>query len=116
MDIQNMKNIVILKDLPSNMIEEAFVVLKDNVKVHKEELILNKKDKKKENESTKNSKDYVIKEAEMIVSDYISEIEENKFKKSKEKMKLEKKCKKLKYSNTFFILFSIASIISIILR
>jgi len=32
MDIQNMKNMVVLKNLPSNLVEEAFVVLKDNVK------------------------------------------------------------------------------------
>ena len=30
-----MKKMVILRDLPSNMIEEAFIIFKDNVKIHK---------------------------------------------------------------------------------
>ena len=33
MDISQMKNIVVLKNLPSNMVEEAIVVLKPNIKV-----------------------------------------------------------------------------------
>ena len=115
MDIQNMKNIVILKNLPSNMIEEAFVVLKDNVKVHKEELVVKNKEVNKDSK-IKKDKDYVVKEAEMIVSDYITEIEKNNIEETKEKIKLEERCKKLKYSNIFFISFSILSVISIILR
>lgn len=120
MDIQNMKNIIVLRNLPSNMVEEAFVVLKDNVKVHKEELIDNKKSsnnsKNNSNKRQKNDKDYVVKEAEMLVKDYIDKIEKRQFKTPKDKLKLEEKCKRLKYSNIFFILFSIFSIISIILR
>lgn len=107
MDIQNMKNMVVLKNLPSNLIEEAFVVLKDNVKVHKEELAGNKK---------KESKDYVVKEAEIIVSEYISKIERKEFKGAKEKIKLEEKCKKLKYLSIFFAMFSGLSVISMLLR
>jgi len=114
MDIQNMKNMVVLKNLPSNLIEEAFVVLKDNVKVHKEELAGNKKDSYKAN-SIK-SKDYVVKEAEMIVSEYISEVERKEFKGTKEKIRLEEKCKKLKYSTIFFAMFSGLSVISMLLR
>lgn len=114
MDIQNMKNMVVLKNLPSNLIEEAFVVLKDNVKVHKEELVGNKKEDDKAN-NTK-SKDYVIKEAEMIVSEYISKIERKEFKVSKEKIKLEEKCKRLKYLNIFFAMFSGLSIMLMLLR
>lgn len=114
MDIQNMKNMVVLKNLPSNLIEEAFVVLKDNVKVHKEELAGNKTENIKE--KNKNGKDYVIKEAEMIVSEYISKIERKEFKVSKEKIKLEEKCKRLKYSTIFFAMFSGLSIISMLLR
>ena len=114
MDIQNMKNMVVLKNLPSNLIEEAFVVLKDNVKVHKEELVGNKKEESKANNIK--SKDYVIKEAEMIVSEYISKLEKKEFKVSKEKIKLEEKCKRLKYSTIFFAMFSGLSIISMLLR
>ena len=35
MDTKAMKNTIILRDLPSNMVEEAFIVFKDNVKIHK---------------------------------------------------------------------------------
>ena len=45
MDISNMKNIIILKNLPSNLIEEAIFILKQNKKVKKPELIENKKQK-----------------------------------------------------------------------
>ena len=34
MDIHNMKNMVVLKNLPSNIIEEAFVVLKNKSITH----------------------------------------------------------------------------------
>ena len=43
MDTNTMKNMVILRNLPSNMIEEAYIVFKDNVKIHKLEKIENKK-------------------------------------------------------------------------
>lgn len=33
MDVSNMKNIIVLKNLPSNLVEEAIVVLKENKKV-----------------------------------------------------------------------------------
>lgn len=114
MDIQNMKNMVVLKNLPSNLIEEAFVVLKDNVKVHKEELAGNKK--RETNEKTKKDKDYVIKEAENIVSEYISKIERKDFKVSKEKIKLEEKCKRLKYATIFFAMFSLLSTVGLLIR
>ena len=33
MEVSNMKNMVVLKNLPSNIVEEAFVVLKANKKI-----------------------------------------------------------------------------------
>ena len=39
MESEKMKNMIILKDLQSNIVEEAFVVLKNNVKIHKKEKI-----------------------------------------------------------------------------
>ena len=120
MDIQNMKNIVVLKNLPSNMIEEAFVVLKDNVKIHTQEALKNKKEEgseiKKEDINKKNNKDYLLKEAEMIINDYVSNIEKKQVKESKEKVKLEEKCRKLKYLSLFLGLFSILSLMLIMLR
>lgn len=113
MDIQNMKNMVVLKNLPSNLIEEAFVVLKDNVKVHKEELAGNKKE---DNKLKSKNKDYVIKEAEMIVKDYASKIENKQTKVVKEKIKLEEKCKRLKYATIFFSIFSFLASIALLIR
>lgn len=77
MNTESMKNIVVLKDLPSNMIEEAIVILKPNIKIEKV------RNKKKENvkvgaKGKDNSKDYIIKEAEEIISRYISDLERPK--------------------------------------
>ena len=35
MNISNMKNIIVLRNLPSNLVDEAIVVLKENKKVKK---------------------------------------------------------------------------------
>lgn len=114
MDMQNMKNMIILKNLPSNLVEEAFVVLKDNVKVHKEQLAGSKIDTN--NKRNIENKDYVIKEAEMIIKEYISKIENKKNKTSREKIKLEEKCKRLKCLSIFFAMFSGLSIMLMLLR
>ena len=72
----NMKNIVVLKNLPSNLIDEAIVFLKSKRSVRKLEVIerntttMLKKDKKID--------DYIIKEAENVISNYIEKIEKNK--------------------------------------
>ena len=102
MDTSNLKNIVVLKDLPSNLVEEAIVVLKENQKIQKMQLVDQEKKKKeveqlpknwvqkgekssKDNRNqtdNKNSKDYIIKEAQLLIADYISKIE-NKNRKEK---------------------------------
>ena len=114
MDIENMKNMVVLRNLPSNLIQEAFVVLKDNVKVHKEEFAGNKKEENKL--KNKNDKDYVVKEAEMIISEYIHQIDKKQFKNVKEKTRIEEKCKKLKFLSIFFGVFSLLCSIGLIIR
>ncbi len=113
MDIEKMKNMVVIKNLPSNMIEEAFIVLKDNVKVHTEELVGNKKDK----ESKKSTgKDYVIKEAELIIEEYATKLEKNKKMNIREKVKLEATCKKLKCATLFFAIISIFSVVTLLIK
>ena len=77
MDISTMKNIVILKDLPSNMIEEAIVILKQNQKIKNLKLRESEQEKQK-TDPKKITKDYVVKEAEMLVSSYISSMEKPK--------------------------------------
>ena len=80
MNITNMKNIVVLKDLPSNLVEEAIVVLKANKKIKKPEYI-NKKSEMRGKETE--SPDYIIKEAEMIISNFISTVEKHQDKQNK---------------------------------
>ena len=73
----NLKNMVVLKNLPSNIVEEAFVILKSNKKVKQVEKI--EKTKLKKNSDNENKeKDYIIKEAEMLVSNYITTLEQKK--------------------------------------
>lgn len=74
MDVSKMKNMVVLKNLPSNIVDEAFVVLKSNKKAKKLEKIEKTRNQNAEGESKKD-KEYVLKEAEMLISDYIFEIE-----------------------------------------
>ncbi len=104
MEIKNMKNIVVLSDLPSNMIEEAFVVLKSNVQVHKKQTVGNQEQNNKIND--KSSPQYIIKEAEMIITEYMKTCMENNEKGKKTNVKLEKKYKKLK-----IITFSLVGVI-----
>lgn len=76
MNITNVKNIVVLKNLPSNLVEEAIVVLKPNRKI-KNSFIKDSKDEVlADSAKVKDGKpDYIVKEAEMIVSNFISTVE-----------------------------------------
>lgn len=80
METSKFKNMIVLKDLPSNLVEEAIVVLKTNKKVKKLEKIDRNRKSEKAGKKTQ-EKDYILKEAEMLVSNYISKIENNKNKK-----------------------------------
>ncbi len=82
MNTGGMKNIVILKDLPSNLVEEAIVFLKENQKLKKPELIdIETKQAKgqanKKEEKVRSSRDYIVNEAQMLIADYISKVENN---------------------------------------
>ena len=74
MNTKNMKNMVVIKNLPSNILEEAIVILKPNIKIKKLDLIENKNNSKKENIREEENKTYIINEAEMILENYISKI------------------------------------------
>lgn len=102
--MSNMKNMIVLKDLPSNLIEEAFVVLKENKKIHKYQMIENKEDNKKSKE-VKNNKEYIIKEAEMLLKSYTEELEKRTPKWKNNMKKLEKKYKNSIKLN-FLLLFT----------
>lgn len=121
MNISNMKNMIVLKNLPSNLIEEAIVVLKENKKVRKYQYIdseknknvdlskdLNKEGNKERKKEPTGNSDYIIKEAENVISNYISNLETKSPKWKNNMKKLEKKYKKSVQLN--FILGSIVFI------
>ena len=109
MNISNMKNIVVLKNLPSNLVEEAIVVLKENKKVHKYQVIdINKKDNKKIEKEM--NQEYVIREAELLVETYIKDLESRSSKNKNTIKNLEKKYKKSIILN-FFLGFSLFLVI-----
>ena len=102
-----MRNIVILKNLPSNLIEEAFIVLKKNQKIKKMEYAETKSDAFSDaREQGENA--YVVKEAEMLISDYIKKIETQDLTGKKNEQILLKKYKKLK-------IFSLILVISLVI-
>ena len=89
MNSSKLKNMIVIKDLPSNIIEEAYVVLKPNMKYNKK--IENLKNKEKEE-----SPIYIVKEAEMVISNYLSDLENNKKLRNMEAEKIRKKYEKSK--------------------
>ena len=95
MEASNMKNMVILKNLPSNLVEEAIVILKSSKKVKKLEKIEKNNSFDKE-ETVKREKDYILKEAEMLVSSYISKLENSHEQKQYKTIKSTKKYIRLK--------------------
>ena len=107
METSNMKNMVILKNLPSNLVEEAIVILKSSKKVKKLEKI-DKKNNIEKMETGKKEKDYILKEAEMLISNYISKLENNSKEKDIKKMKNNHKIyirlKKYAYLSSFIII------------
>lgn len=120
MEASKLKNMVVLKNLPSNLVDEAIIILKANKRVkklEKLEKLENSKDKNNTMESQKERKrddSYILKEAEMLVSDYIVKLENNKNKKMFEQKNQSKKYKKLKkyaYISTIIIFIETLAIL-----
>ena len=88
----NLKNTVVLKNLPSNIVEEAIIVFKANIKLKEE----NNNIEIEKNKEIKKEKDYILKEAEMLVNNYIRRVEEKKKIRNEIQKKVDKKCKNLK--------------------
>lgn len=113
MDTKNMKNIVVLRDLPSNIVEEAIVILKANVDLKKHEIIDSKKENIKVGAKAKNnSRDYIVKEAESVVYNYISSIERPK------ELELTNKKLKKQYNNLkkLSIVFALVGFLGILVN
>jgi len=104
-----MKNMVVLKNLPSNMIEEAIVIFKENSKIKAKDVI-NKSNQLSQIQGK--SKDIIFKEAEMLVNDYVKRVESSKNKKIFDKKINDKFLKK--YSIVITILFIISLTINFI--
>ena len=114
MENSKMKNMVVLKNLPSNLVEEAIVILKSNKKAKKLEKI-EKNSKINKSDNVKREKDYILKEAEMLVANYISKIENNTREKTIKSMKSTKKYMKLKrYAYLSSIIIIIQALLLII--
>ncbi len=112
MDTESMKNMVVLKNLPSNIVDEAIVILKPNIKMKSLDIAENKNNNKKSKKVSKqNTKKYIINEAEMIIGNYISKIENDKKKTIKVNKKIEMKCKRLKMISIFLGIMFFASIL-----
>lgn len=110
MDTESMKNMVVLRNLPSNIVDEAIVILKPNVKLKSLDLAENKKtNKKAKNDNLQNPKKYIINEAEMVVSSYLSNIENEKKSVSKLNKKIENKYKRLRAISVFLGILLLAS-------
>lgn len=99
--MKSMRNVIRIKDVPSNTIEEAIIILKENKKVKKYEY--SNKFKKVNKDSEEDNK-LVIKEAELIISDYLSKSEVNE-------NDNEKKIKKLKFASVILGFLLLVSII-----
>ena len=130
-----MKNVIILKKLPSNLIDEAIVIVKDKKKIkdiNYSEFIkdggekfssssnrqtsnrvlqgyMQEEDLKKLEDTKKEDRKYVIKVAEIVVSNYLSKID-NKMPEKKIK-RLEKSYKRAKKISIILGIISIVSII-----
>lgn len=113
MESSKLKNMVVLRNLPSNIVDEAIIVLKTNKKVKKLQKI-EKSKKIQNNENVKKDKEYILKEAEMLVNNYISKIENTDKKEIFNKNSKEKYNKLKKYSIIVTIMCILQAIIIII--
>lgn len=100
-----LKNIVFLKEVNSNIVDEAIIILKPNVKC--EEYVIQGDTRTGYNEK---ENDFVINEAKMVLANYISKLRNDDEKKI---IKFSKKLKKMKIINFIMI---VALAISIFLR
>ena len=132
MSRENTKNVIILKNLPSNLISEAILVVKDKKQVtnymrdaelNEQRDVSNCKTSsngiiygdmktealKKIEDIKKEDRKYVKKEAEIVVSNYIKRIEDNLSDRKIDRLK--KSYKKTKKLNVFLAMTTIISIL-----
>ncbi len=107
MEKGKMKNVVVLRNLPSNLIEEAFVVVKSKKVARSLEYIDRKNEFAKED-----CKDdgYIVREAESVLASFVGLVEKKEGKKVD--LTLKKRYNVLKF---YGILVTIAFIVAVIL-
>ena len=102
-----MKNVVVLRNLPSNLIDEAFVVVKSKNVARSLERI----DGKNENIDRKNKDNgYIVREAESVLSSYVSLVE----KKDEKKIDLGIK-RRYNMLKIYGVLVTVAFVVAVIL-
>ena len=109
MNMSDMKNMIVLKNLPSNLVEEAIIILKENNKIHKYQTVSPKEENLEEEERKQSG--YIVKDAEMIIKSYLEKIENHSPQKEKNIKKLEKKYKNSIRLNLFLFLTTVVGII-----
>ena len=106
--MSDMKNMIVLKNLPSNLVEEAIIILKENNKIHKYQTISSNEENMEEE---KEQIGYIVKDAEMVIKSYLDRIENNSPKKERTIKKVEKRYKNSIRLNLFLFLTTIVGII-----
>lgn len=107
----NMKNIVVLKNLPSNLVDEAIVILKSSKDAKKLQFI--EKSGIVEYSKRHKTKDYVIKEAENVVANYVAKLEKNKSIRNFDN-NIENKYKRIKAYSIFVSIILVICLIRVI--
>ena len=102
MENNKIKNTIVLRGMASNVVDEAIVILKPNVKIKKTQGIKNIREK-----ST--SKELILKEAENIISEYVNRISTEEL--EKEKIILKKKLLKNRIISFSFLILLIITLI-----
>ena len=90
MQKNKLNNVIVLKELSSNIVEEAIVLLKPNVNLRNHENM----DNPLQNEKSENKKKIIVKEAEYVIENCIYQMEIKN--KQIENFKIEKRYKLLK--------------------
>lgn len=104
---ENARRIVVIRDIPSNIIEEAILILKSEPGGRGE-----RKDRNLTSMGQKNENDYLLKEAELIIDNYINEGKMKAEKRRRDNLKREMLKKKL--SSNFVINMALFSSVIIL--
>lgn len=97
MNVNHMKNIIVLKDLPSNVVDEAIVILKNTAKLRvKSDFAETHIESREEQEKEEGFSESAIKEAEFLITNYLKKLEKHTEKEGTSIRKMRLECKKFK--------------------